>query len=379
MSPPRRLGLNALFLDPGVSGGSETYLFALVPELLRLCPRARFELVTTRRGAAVVAGLDWAGGVELTALACDDDEPVRRTLAEQLALPRLARQGRWELVHSLSNRGPRRPGAASVVTVHDVIFFRERTLGLVSTHGMRWAVRAAVAGADAVIAVSRSAARDIAATLHVEPARIAAIPHGPGRPPPVQPVDAGALRARLGLGESKVVLNVAAKRPHKNQRLLVEALPLLPRDLRLVLAGHDDGHGGELAAAAAALGIGSRVHLVDGLPDAELEALWAIASCAAFPSLTEGFGLPVLEAMARGLPVACSDISVLREVGGDAARYFDPRAPAAAAAAIEAALGDPEAAARGRNRAAGFSWERAAQATLEVYERALARRVREHA
>jgi len=107
------------------------------------------------------------------------------------------------------------------------------------------------------------------------------------------------------------------------------------------------------------------------VPDAELEALWALADCAVFPTLAEGFGLPVVEAMDRGVPVACSDIPVLREVGGDVPAYFDPRAPADLAAAVERAIdGGAERAARGRRRAAGYSWAEAARGTLEAYERA---------
>ena len=84
----------------------------------------------------------------------------------------------------------------------------------------------------------------------------------------------------------------------------------------------------------------------------------AVAACAAFPTRGEGFGLPVVEAMRRGVPVACSDLPVLREVGEDVPHYFDPDDPAAAAAAIRAAMEDGGAGRRGRERAAAFSWAR---------------------
>jgi glycosyltransferase involved in cell wall biosynthesis len=364
------VGLNALFLDPGVSGGSETYLRNLVPALVAGFPDVRFEVATTRRGAPALAAEPWADAVKLLRLPCDDDEPARRTLVEQVLLPRVARRRGWDVLHSAANRGPAVSHLASVVTVLDVIFFHHRTMGFVSTRGMRWAVRAAVAGADEVIAISEGAADDIAATLGLDRDRITPIPLGPGRDP-VDPVPGDAIRRRLGLDGARVVVCVSAKRPHKNQRLLIEALAELPPDVHAVLVGHDEGYGAELESAARALGVAGRVRLLDYLPDGELEGLWAISDCACFPTLAEGFGLPVLEAMRRGVPVACSDIPVLREVAGDAARFFPPSDRSAAAAAIAASLGDDATGARGRERAAEFTWERTAAETFAVYERAL--------
>jgi len=367
-----RVGLGALFLDPGVTGGSETYLHGLVPSLVRLRPDLRFEVATTRRGAEALAREEWAEEVEVRALACDDDEPFRRTAFERVGLRRLARRRQWDLLHSLSNRGPRRAGVAHVLTVHDVIFFHERALGALSTYGMRWAVRTAASRADAVVAVSGAAADDIVRALDLERSRVHVIPHGPGRlagrgRPPEE------VRRRFGLPDGRILLCVAAKRAHKNQVLLAQALRALPEDVHAVLVGHDEGYGAEIAAAATASQVEKRLHLIGFVSDPELEGLWGIASCAVLPTRAEGFGLPVLEAMRRGIPVACSDIPVLREVGGDAARYFDPGDPAGAAAAIGALLSDQSIGARGRERAAGFTWERAAEATLDVYERALAR------
>jgi glycosyltransferase involved in cell wall biosynthesis len=373
VSRPARIGLNALFLDPGVSGGSETYLRALVPELVAGFPDVRFELATTRRGAAALCEEPWAADVSLLALPCDDDEPVRRTLAEQVSLPRLARSRAWDVLHSLSNRAPRWAGTTSVVTIHDVIFFQHQTMGMLSTHGMRWSVRAAAAGADALISVSETAADEIASTLGVARDRIVAVPHGAGRAAQPSP-DTALVIERHGIAAGRILLCVAAKRPHKNQELLVDALGRLPDDVMLVLVGHDEGYGAELKARAARLGVADRVRLLEGVSDAELEALWQAASCAAFPTLAEGFGLPVLEAMRRGVPVACSDIPVLHEVGGSAARYFDPADAGDAARAIAASLDDDSAGARGRERAAGFTWRRAAARTFAVYELALERR-----
>jgi glycosyltransferase involved in cell wall biosynthesis len=353
----RRVGLNALFLDPNVSGGSETLLRALVPRLVAARPDVRFELVTTRRGARALRADGWGDLLPITALAADDDERARRTRAELVTIPWLARRRGWDLVHTLSNRGPAWSPVPSVLNVLDVIFFQHRTLGRLSTAGMRAIVAAGARHAAEVITISEAAAADIAEVLGIDRARITPIPLGVEPPP----------RPVTWTGE-RVVVNVAAKRPHKNQELLVRALALLPPEVTVVCAGHDEGYGTRLEALARELGVADRLELLGWVED--LEALWARAACAAFPTLAEGFGLPVLEAMARGVPVACSDLPVLREVAGDAAVLFSPHDAESAAAAIADALVRREAlAAKGRERAARFTWERTTERTLEVYER----------
>jgi glycosyltransferase involved in cell wall biosynthesis len=219
--------------------------------------------------------------------------------------------------------------------------------------------------------VSAAARDEICATLGIDRSRFTVVPHGVGAVPRAEPAPEEAVRTRLGLDAGRLVLCVAAVRPHKNQELLVRALPRLPDDVSVVLAGKHEPYAEELRELAASLGVEARVRLSGYLSDAELERLWKLAACAAFPTRAEGFGLPVLEAMARGVPVACSDIPVLREVGGDVPRYFDPSDPASAAEAIRALLDDPERGRGGVARAGAFSWPEAARGTMEAYERAL--------
>jgi len=364
------VGLNGLFLDPGRSSGTETYLRGLVGALVDEAPRTRFTLVTTRRGAAALAREGWGERLELVTLPADEGQRVRRQVAEQLLLPRLARRRRFEVLHSLANLAPVTVGVPSAVTLHDVTFFTQRTFGAVATLGMRAVVARAARRADALVAISEAAREEIVALLGIPAARIAVVPNGRGREHAAAAADPAAVRARHRLTGERLVLCVAAKRPHKNQELLVRAAPLLGERTDVVLAGHPEPYDAELRRLASAVGA-ANVRFADYVPDAELEALWALADCAAFPTLAEGFGLPVVEAMDRGVPVACSDIPVLREVGGDVPAYFDPRDPAALAAAVETAIGaGAERVARGRERAAGYSWAEAARGTLEAYERA---------
>ena len=235
---------------------------------------------------------------------------------------------------------------------------------------MRATVLGAVRSADALISGSVAARDEACAELGLARDRFSVVPHGPGREP-VAPAPAAAVREELDLDGRRVVLCVGAVRPHKNQRQLVEALPFLPGDVAVVLAGAHELATDELLPRARELGVAERLRLPGYLDDARVEALWRMADCAAFATRAEGFGLPVLEAMRRGVPVACSDIAVLHEVGGDVPRYFPLDEPQATAAAIQAAMGDATARARGPERAARFSWAAAAQGTYAAYERAL--------
>jgi glycosyltransferase involved in cell wall biosynthesis len=370
--PMPHVVLNALFLDPATSGGPETYLRGLAPALAAARPDARFTVVTTISGAAALREGGWEPRFTVRSLPCEDGQRVRRQLAEQLLLPALARRLRADVVHSLASVAPiRLPGVTHVITLHDVTLFRHRTFGAVTTFGMRQVISRAAHHADGLITGSAVARDEICAELGLDPESFTVVHHSAERPAPPEPAPEAEVRARYELDGRRVVLCVAAKRPHKNQEVLVRALPLLDQDVVLVLAGHPEAYDAELRALARELGVTDRVRFADYVPDADLEALWRLANCAAFPTLAEGFGIPMVEAMAHCVGVAASDIPVLREVGGDVPRYFDPRSPEQAANAIAAVLADPQAGAAGPARAAQFTWEAAAEGTWAAYERAL--------
>jgi glycosyltransferase involved in cell wall biosynthesis len=266
-----------------------------------------------------------------------------------------------------------------VTTIHDLNYLvvPEAHFGLRGL-GMRVLVPLAARTSHRVIADSAATRDDLVARLGVDPDRIDVVPLGLGRPAAVAPTPAPELRTRLGLGDHAVVLSLSAKRPHKNLRGLLDAVALIPAERRpvLVLPGYPTPHEAELRTHADALGIAADVRFLGWTSDADVEGLFAICDAFVFPSFYEGFGLPVLEAMARGVPVACSDRASLPEVAGDAALLFSPGEPASIAAALERLLRDRGEAERlrlaGRARAAGFTWERAADLTLAAYERALA-------
>jgi glycosyltransferase involved in cell wall biosynthesis len=373
------VGLNLVYLVPGETGGTEVVARELLPALVAAAgERVRFTAFVNREAAAAADG-PWKELMDWVTVPVAARNRVQWVRGEQQLLPGLAARAGVDVLHSLANTGPARGRFARVVTIHDLIHrFHPDTHGGLKARGMALLVPLAVRRSHRVMADSGSTADDLVRELRVPRGKIDVVPLGVGATARAAPALEADLRARHGLGPRPIVLTVAAKRPHKNLPRLLEALALIPSERRpvLLVPGYGTFHDDALTASVARLGIADDVRLLGWVDDAELEGLYAAAALFAFPSLYEGFGLPVLEAMARGVPVACSDRGSLREVAGDAARRFDPERPPEIAAAIEALLADPAEADRlraaGRAQAARFTWQATARATLDSYERTLA-------
>ena len=266
-----------------------------------------------------------------------------------------------------------------MTTIHDLNFklVPDTHFGLRGL-GMRVLVPGAARRSQRIIVDAESTRRDLVAHLGTAAEKIDVVPLGVSQRPRVTPTAEGELRERLGLGQRPVLLSVSAKRPHKNLARLLDAVAAIAVERRpiLVLPGYSTPHEAELREQTRTLGLGADVVFCDWLSAGDLEGLYALAAAFVFPSLYEGFGLPVLEAMARGVPVATSARGSLAEVAGDAALVFDPEDSAAMRAAIERLLDDRAEAARlraaGLERATHFSWERTAELTAGAYERTLA-------
>lgn len=375
-----RVGLNLIYLVPGETGGMEVYARELIPALVEAAAgRVQFVAFVNREAAAAGGG-PWGELIPAVTVPVRARSRTQWVLGEQMLLPGLARRAGVELVHSLASTAPVLGGFRRVVTIHDLIYrlYPEAHAGVL-TVGMRVLVRLAARRSHRVIADSANTRADLVRYLGVPADHVDVIPLGVGASAHASPVSEGEIRARYSTGDRAIVLSASAKRPHKNLRRLLDALSLIPERSRpvLVLPGYPTWHEAELRAHAAALGVEEDVRFLGWVPAAELEGLYGAARVFVFPSLYEGFGLPVLEAMQRGLPVACSDRSSLPEVAGDAALLFDPERPEEIAAAISRLLDDPAEAARRREagiaQAARFTWEATAQATLRSYERALGR------
>jgi glycosyltransferase involved in cell wall biosynthesis len=371
----RRVGINAVFLQPRM-GGIETYVRRLVPALIEAAPELELEVFVGPRGVDALASEEWLGSVSLVR------HPLlgrryTRALTELTVLGWIANRRRLDVLHSVALIAPLWTRAASVLTIADVTWLRQPEPAERGTIRLwRLLVPPAARRADRVIAHSEAARAEIAEDLRVPPERIDVVPHGPGLEAR-EPTPEDALRRRLGLEGKRIVLAVSALKAHKNVGTLIGAVPriraLVP-DAVVVVPGNPTPLRQELERRAEELHVADAVVFPGWVADADLEALYRAAECFAFPSFREGFGLPLLEAMRRGLPVACARQSAMPEVGGDAVLYFDPARADSIADAIIRILTDAQLAqglaAAGLERQRQFSWRRAAEQTLEVYERA---------
>jgi glycosyltransferase involved in cell wall biosynthesis len=371
------VGLNLIFLVPGETGGMEVAARELIPALLASAPAGMRFTAFLNREAAGTEG-PWAELLPSVTVPVHARNRVQWVFGEQALLPRLAARAGVDLLHSLASTAPVWGRFRRVVTVHDLIYARypDAHSGI-RERGMRLLVPSAARRSDRVIVDSRSTRDDLVELVGLDPDRIDVVPLGVGTVRADRPLPEREVRARFGIGERQVLLSLSAKRPHKNLGALIAALAELPADERpvLVLPGYPTSHELELRKLAAELGVLDSVRFPAWVSAAELEGLWAVATAFVFPSLYEGFGLPVLEAMARCVPVASSNSSSLPEVAGDAALLFDPHDQQAIASALRRVLGDEQLRERLRELGAArvrlFSWERTAQLTLATYRRVL--------
>lgn len=348
-----RVGISLLTLVPGAVGGSETYVRELT------------------RALAALGEVDVHAFVP--ALAPDAADGLPTTVVEQFRAGRSPGRRAFALALATARPGPLRRSYAGIDAVHyplTVPVPRLRLPTVVTLHDLQHrdlpghfgaATRAfravaydrAARRAEAVIVISEFVRERAIEVLGLDPGRVHAVPLG---------VDHERFRPAEGEAREPFLLYPARPWPHKNHDRLLQAFRALRSELpelRLVLTGSGLERLGALPDGVERRGNVS--------PD-ELARLYRRASCLVFPSLYEGFGLPPLEAMASGCPVAASSRGALPEVCGDAAVLFDPDDPdAIAAGVLQAIERADELSRRGPERAAGFTWEATARAHVDVY------------
>ncbi len=287
---------------------------------------------------------------------------ARRFLLGETRAPRSA-----DLFHGLNQRLPHTRLRRAVTTFHDLFVLT----GEYSTPEFRarFAAQArdAAARSDRIIAVSNFTARQVTEVLGVDPSLVRVVHHGVG----------SALGTPVGMAagdvppREKIILHVGAIQHRKNITRLVDAFERVDRDWQLVLAGAPGYGAAEIAGRIGAAHSRARIAMLGYVPQPELARLYARATIFAFPSLDEGFGMPVLEAMASGIPVIASNRSAILEVAGDAAWLVNPEDTEELASALVSLTRDPELRAelsvRGRSRAKQFTWAKAVEETWQVY------------
>jgi glycosyltransferase involved in cell wall biosynthesis len=362
------------------AAGIGRYARELIAALARADRANRYTLFSAREiepGNPVVAALPLARNVDLRVVPVGERCLARVWHRLRLPLPAELLTGPAQIFHALDFTLPP-TRMRRVVTIHDLAFLTHPQCAMPALAAyLRRAVPRAARAADMIITVSEHT-RDVLLRWlpDLKPTRVVTIPLGVSArfAPCTDLARKRDLAARLGLAPP-FVLAVGTLEPRKNYPNLIRAfaqargMPGGPR--QLVIAGRRGWREASIATTIDELELGDAVRIVETLDDADLAALYTLADVAAQVSYTEGFGLPVLEAMGCGAPVVISDGGALPEVAGDAAVCVPASDPAAIAHALHAVITDSalrhRLVARGRARAARFTWDATAARTLSVY------------
>jgi glycosyltransferase involved in cell wall biosynthesis len=347
-----RIGVNALYLIPGGVGGTEIYLRSLLEAMARV-DRENDWVVFTNRETGELPPFD-CRVQPVTAV----NRPAR-IVWEQAALPVLAARERLDVLFNPGFTAPVAAPCRQVTVFHDMQHKRRpEHFRWFDLPAWRVLLFASACVSDRLIAVSEATRRDMLRYYPVPASKIAVVEHG---------VDERMFEIAKRRSPEPYLLCVSTLHLHKNIERLVRAFARFRHrhpEWRLVLAGMRGFQAKAVEDTVSRLALHEAVRLTGWIEREELYALYRCAGAFVYPSTFEGFGMPVLEAMAAGLPTACSDIEPLRSLAGRAAVLFDPWNDEAMAAALERLFENPPAG--GSARAGEFSWESAARATLEV-------------
>jgi glycosyltransferase involved in cell wall biosynthesis len=364
-----QIALNLLYLIPGVVGGTETYARSLIHALAREDRDNEYTVFLSREAADI----DVTPGPNFRRIVTPVvamQRAVRYTW-EQGVLPLQLMREKPDLVHSLGYVSPLAARCPQVVTVHDVNYLghkgRRTAFG---RRAFRFFVERTVNRADRVITVSEFSRSEIVKHMHVSPDKVTVV-HSAGRESADNGAASDAASGLIAAVGRPYILAFSSLSAHKNIPRLISAFARISSDVphALVLVGHLPEKSAvrtELEAAG-----DDRIVFTGYLPQDEVEAAMRGASLFAFPSLYEGFGLPILDAQHAGVPVACSSAGALPEIAGEGAVIFDPHSVDDMAATLRRCLLDMDLrnrlVASGYENAKLFSWDRTARQTLEVY------------
>jgi glycosyltransferase involved in cell wall biosynthesis len=350
---PLRIGVNALYLIPGGVGGTEIYLRSLLAALAEIDKENKYIVLTNRETSGDLVPA--AANFQWLPQSIDASNRPARLIWEQTALPVTAVRCRLDVLFNPGFTAPVICPCSQVTVFHDLQHKRHpehfRRLDLPF---WRFFLYWSAVLSDRLIAVSESTRKDLLELYPLEPRRVHVVAHG---------VDQHFFEIGTRRRPEPLILCVSTLHPHKNLHRLIRAFGAFRKErpeYRLVIAGLRGFFARQLEEIA-----GEGVELTGWIPRDDLYSLFERASAFVYPSTFEGFGMPVLEAMAAGLPLACSAIEPVQTVAGGAACLFDPSSDDALLSAlgrVTAQTGNPAGIARARQ----FSWQASAQATLAV-------------
>ncbi|MBN2311556.1 MAG: glycosyltransferase family 4 protein [Candidatus Hydrogenedentes bacterium] len=365
-----------LVLFNGLQAGNRSGTGTYTRQLARWLPEAAgIDLIEIVWPADIAPPLPTASA---TFLVRQPEGPVGRIRYDQFGFPREAAQRGAHLVHYPANVGCIRGRCNQIVSLHDLSFYRHPAwFGFERALYYRYAVSRSARRAAHLLTGSHAAAHDIQEFLGIPAERITVIPDGVDeRFQPASDDAQAAVRVKHALPE-RFFLYVGTHEPRKNLDRLIRAWSSIAGacPLDLVLAGRSGWKTSPIRAEAARSPFTHRIHFPGFIDDADLPALMSAADAFVYPSLYEGFGIPVLEAMACGTPVLTSDAPSLPEVAGDAALLVAPEQDEAIAGGLSRLAGDDALCAalraKGLARAAQYSWKRTAEATVAAYRKIL--------
>jgi len=368
-----RIGINALFLLPGKVGGTEIFTRSMVRGLAEAGGDNEYIIFINTESVGVFDGV--APNVRVVLCPIRAVRRPVRILYEQLVLPFQLLRHRIDVLYSAGMTAPFFCPAPSVLVIHDLQHVNQpQNFGRVQLIFLRTIIYLSARRSDAVATVSSHVKKDVVRHYGIAPEKVF-VTYNAADLEAFRPRDKGeveAVRKKYGLPE-RFVLYIASSLPHKNYRRLLEAFRLVSRDvkgLKLVLIGARDYGAEPIREAISELGLTDDVVFLGWLPFEDLPLIYGAAEVFVFPSLHEGFGIPVVEAMACGVPVVCSDIEPLIEVAGGAALLVDPASVGSIADGLLSVLTDPGVRRRlveaGLERAPHFSWKRSAEETLRI-------------
>lgn len=369
-----RIGLNLLYLIPGVVGGTETYADGLLSGLSEIDDENEYFIFLS--SSATEWSIPEKSNFHKVICKVDAISRMHRYLYEQFTFTRIVKKYNIDVLHSLGYVTPFVIKCASVVSILDLVYEYPGAFTYVKKQVLRALVTVSACRANHVITISKASQSQIVKSLRIPLEKTTVTLLATKKRVINNNSSWDDLRGTLQI-QGNYLLAFSSLSPSKNIPVLLKAFSQLPAnvrsDLKLVLVGHIPKKGVPLRELSEELGVFDSIIFTGYLSDSDLALVLKNARIFVFPSLYEGFGIPILEAMEVGVPVVCSRVASLPEVSGSAALHFDPDSPSQLTSALYSLLSNTKLCEyqvkAGYENICRFSWKDTARKSLQVYEK----------